>query len=346
MRTVASPVSRPLQSEGRIASHPVRAPARPPPAVRSQSIESFVTSPAAEGDGIPERDSSWRGFVGRAPGPLKRMRTPATAARRPSGWRPRWRREHLSGRCGALLPTEQAPHPNNPSRFSTAGGSPSRTARPRSPSESSTAWTRSRSSRAVVSQITGRANGLAPVASVKRGRWTVRLAQSTPGSSVVRVKVGEHLFEDSAGAEAEAQLPHPWLQGLARQRRVGLRHRRAHGRHAARARADRRRRDAGHRREAGRSSVSASRCAPTSTGSRSSAVTGSSRWCNPDGDVVARGPDALSFAVAGKVTVERVEHSMGYPDHGFEDRDYVNRFFAAVTPGASSRRSTWSRSRR
>jgi SpoIID/LytB domain protein len=165
------------------------------------------------------------------------------------------------------------------------------------------------------------------------GRFTVRVAKSAPGRSVARVLVGERLFADEAGAEAEAELFRGrgyrvslltvgTVYGIAGRtvdtRRV-LVLVEADGTEAGAARlAAELSRTWGLRAEVHRELVERGR--------------GTVELVAPSGVVLARSPDALSLEIAGDAgaLVERVEHSMGYASHGFEDRRYRGRILAAV----------------
>jgi SpoIID/LytB domain protein len=180
-------------------------------------------------------------------------------------------------------------------------------------------------------QITGRDARLKPTPLNRPGRWRVRVADSRPGRSTVRVQVGEHLFEESAGAEADAQLfkSHGYNVSLVSVGAVyGIAGRSVDTRHVlvlvegdgTEATALRLADELGTRFSV-RPDLHRE---PTERGR------GIIEVLDPSGQLVARGPDALSLEIEGGAIVEKVEHSMGYPDHGFEDRHYAHRMFAAI----------------
>lgn len=165
------------------------------------------------------------------------------------------------------------------------------------------------------------------------GRWTVRVTKARPGRTIARVLVGERLFADAAGAEEEAAtyrargqrvtlLTVGTVYGIAGRtvdtRRV-LVLVEADGTEAGAAKlsAELSRRW-GVRPELHREPVERGR--------------GTVELVSPSGDVLARSPDALTLEVAGDAgaVVERVEHSRGYANHGFEHRTYRGRILAVV----------------
>lgn len=163
------------------------------------------------------------------------------------------------------------------------------------------------------------------------GVWTVRLVSSTKGRSIARVLIGEHLFADSQGAESEAELFRKRgystailsvgsVYGIAG-RTVDTRRlivvAEANGTEAgatklAREIADR----YGLKPEIHREPVERGR--------------GTIEVLAPAGEVVLRSADALTIEATPTVTIHRVEHSMGYPNHGREDRRYGGRVYAVV----------------
>jgi stage II sporulation protein D len=163
------------------------------------------------------------------------------------------------------------------------------------------------------------------------GRWTVRVAESRPGRSVARVHVGEHLFNEGPMAEADAQLfrDHGYKPSLVSVGTVyGIAGRTVDTRHVLILL------------EGDGSEETAAKLV-SEVGDRFSARPavhreplerghGTVEVISPAGVVVAHANDALAIDVEGGLTVERVEHSMGYPDHGFEDRSYSGRLFAVV----------------
>jgi SpoIID/LytB domain protein len=163
------------------------------------------------------------------------------------------------------------------------------------------------------------------------GRWRVRVADSRPGRAVVRVHVGEHLFDDVSGAEAEAQLfrVHGYSVSLVSVGSVyGIAGRTVDTRHVLVL-------------VEGDGSEESGAKLVAELGERFSLRPdihrepierghGTIQVFDPSGRLVAHGPDALAFDVEGGVTVEKVEHDIGYAKQGFEDRTYSRRFFAAI----------------
>jgi SpoIID/LytB domain protein len=159
----------------------------------------------------------------------------------------------------------------------------------------------------------------------------VRLASSTEGRSIARVNVGEHLFLQSASAEADAQMfrTHGYPTSLVSAGAVyGIAGRTVDTRHTlvlvegdhSEGRAQRLVDEIG-----ARFSIR-----PSVHREPIERAHGTIEVLDPSGKVVLRATDALAIDAEGGVTVERVEHSMGYPNHGFEDRRYGGRVFAAV----------------
>ena len=166
----------------------------------------------------------------------------------------------------------------------------------------------------------------------KGGRWRVKVANSQPGKAIVRVHVGEHLFDDAAGADAEAQLfrVHGYPVSLVSVGTVyGIAGRTVDTRHILILI------------EGGGTEESAAKLvedllgevrpsASMFTGSRWSAEHGTIQVFDPAGQLVASGPDALAFDVEGGVTVEKVEHSCSWASRITDDRGpdpYSRRFF-------------------
>jgi SpoIID/LytB domain protein len=180
-------------------------------------------------------------------------------------------------------------------------------------------------------RIGGRDARLKPATWRSPGRWTVCVADSRPGRSVVRVQVGEHLFEETSASEADAALfkTHGYNVSLVNAGSVyGIAGRTVDTRHvlvlvegdgtetAAARLADELSSQFALRPEIHREPVERGH--------------GMIEVIDPSGQLAARGPDALSIDIEGGCLIERVEHSIGYPEHGFEDRRYANRLFAAV----------------
>ena len=162
-------------------------------------------------------------------------------------------------------------------------------------------------------------------------RWTVRIADARPGQGVVRVQVGEHLFAETAAAEADAQLfnAHGYKASLVSVGTVyGIAGRTVDTRHILVL-------VEGDGTEAGAAKLvgeisdrfgirPAVHREPTERGH------GTVEVVAPSGHVYAQASDALSVEAEGGLIIERVEHSMGYADHGYENRQYAGRIFAAI----------------
>lgn len=163
------------------------------------------------------------------------------------------------------------------------------------------------------------------------GRWRVRVVNATAGKSVTRVEVGEHLFSDAAGAEADAALyrTHGYRVAVVS---VGT----VYG--IAGRTVDTRRR------------LVLLEADGTDEGARKLALDVEKRFnlrpdlhreplarghgtlelVSPAGDVLARSFDALTIDVEGPYEIERVEHGVGYASHGFENRRFFGRLYAVV----------------
>lgn len=179
-------------------------------------------------------------------------------------------------------------------------------------------------------RVTPRGDGQA-VTSPARGAWRVRVVKAKAGRSVTRVEVGEHLFSDAEGAEADARLF------------------RAHGYQVAVLSVGTVYGIAGRTVDTRRLLVLLE-ADGTDEGARRLAQEVEKRFnlrpalhkeplerghglvevVSPQGQVVARSPDALSIDVDGAFTIERVEHDVGYASHGFENRRYSGRLYAVV----------------
>lgn len=166
-----------------------------------------------------------------------------------------------------------------------------------------------------------------------RGRWTVRVADAKPGRSVARVHVGEHLFEDVDGAEEDARFfrTHGYRVSLVSVGSVyGIAGRTVDTRRVlVLVEGDGSEKDAqrlakeidsrfGGRPSVHREVIERGR--------------GTVELVSADGTVVLRSPDALTIEVVGNrgLEIERVEHSMGYANHGFENRSYRGPLVAVV----------------
>ncbi len=165
------------------------------------------------------------------------------------------------------------------------------------------------------------------------GPWTARVVRSRPGRSVARVLVGEHLFDDPAGARTDAKffrdrgfrpvlLSVGTVYGLAG-RTVDTRRilvlleadGSLQGAQALLAKLDGK---FGLRPELHQEPIER--------------ATGLVEVLAPDGTVLAQSEGALAIDAQGDggITVEQVEFQRGYADHGFEDRTYRGRIYAAV----------------
>lgn len=167
----------------------------------------------------------------------------------------------------------------------------------------------------------------------KGGRWMVRIAKSQPGRSVSRVLVGEHLFSDPAGAEIDAKffrdrgfrtllLSVGTVYGIAGRavdtRRILVLVEGDGSDEKAQRMSVELGEKFGLRPEIHREPVERGR--------------GTIEVLSPSGDVVARSPDALTIDTDGSdgVVIERVEWGIGYSSHGFDNRTYKGRVFAAI----------------
>lgn len=169
------------------------------------------------------------------------------------------------------------------------------------------------------------------VTSPAGGVWRVRLVKAKAGRSVTRVEVGEHLFADAAGAEADAQLfrTHGYQVAVLS---VGT----VYG--IAGRTVDTRRllvlleadgTDEGARRLA-REVETRFNLRPELHREPLERGHGTVEVVSPAGKVVARSLDALAIDVDGAFTIDRVEHGVGYASHGFESRRYSGRLYAVV----------------
>ncbi len=182
-----------------------------------------------------------------------------------------------------------------------------------------------------------RATTRGPVAATTQGpageRWTVRVVQARPGKSVARVLVGEHLFSDPKGAQADQKFfrDHGYrtlllsvgtvygIAGRAVDTRRLLVLLEADGTpESAQALAEELDGKFGLRPEVYREPIERGH--------------GRLELLSPRGDVVAQSEDALTLETEGDrgVTIEHVGWGMGFPRHGVEDRTYKGRLYAAV----------------